>query len=975
MNLLRAGLVLTVLAGYGSFASLVIAADLSTRSPAELEQVQTYKRLVQEMKQQARGPFSRLRWFCNDGSVLPPKAYACVEHGGGRQHGQWSADTNKLRDAGYFVGNVLAAADAESVAKEYSPVGVLQAVLVEKFLIDTDDGWILRKARFYRGAFQGEDERRVAAEIIDHLTDTGSPVAEHYLLILEASKHLPSDNNDQQLQTSIRNSASSINKAYPEFTNLRNKIHGKLDSTDASRVRDFAANNQQTDQYNNMLELADSIDRLFSVDGAADVVNPLAEGGNAEVAQHARTFLESGNEYQRFQLLGQMAASLRNLIELEATDRSARFNTVAKLEQAQFAIGSVLVQQGLDTLSRTQLMELLLGSQNMLYATGLLTDPERLQANDTIQQAITTDSKLADYQSTLSRLSRVPTWSERRVQFFFEEQVKRFADIEPLAVEFVPDRLRGSPLFFYSAVLKVLTADAARLGGVQHQYFGRQITDGLRPLNPGIARGVIHTPESLEALELPPEDVILVVPETLADLPPVSGLLTAFEGNQLSHVQLLARNLGVPNVVVSRELLASLNEQQGKYVELLASKGGVVSIALAEPEPANPAASVDQTDVDVLIKVDENKLDLSQTLALTTRELSTDSSGVTVGPKAAKVAELGKLFPQQTSPGLAIPFGTFRKMLNDNQHASGQTMFSWIKNSYQQLASLSGTEQANFRESFLSELRNWFLTVELDAGFIADLTNKMASEFGPDGTYGVFVRSDTNVEDLPGFTGAGLNLTVPHVVGVDKIIAAVRRVWASPFTERAFGWRQARMDKPEHVYTAILLHKSVAAEKSGVFVTTDVFDGKDNKISVVLNEGVAGGVDGLSAESLRIDRSTAAVERMASATAPYKRVLLDQGGSASVPTSGSATLLTADNVRALLDFSSNVGSWFSDEPNAIADVEFAFYQNKFVPLQIRPLVDPPSGKLEVRLQQMDEALLKNAATVVDLSRPPLTQTN
>ena len=148
-----------------------------------------------------------------------------------------------------------------------------------------------------------------------------------------------------------------------------------------------------------------------------------------------------------------------------------RFSTVAKLEQAQFAIGSVLIQQGLDTLSRAQLMQLLLGSQDMLYAVGLLTDPEQQQANDTVRNALTSKNKqLADYQDTLSKLSRVPVWSERRVQFFFEEQVKRFADIEHLAVEFVPDRLRGSPLFFYSAVLKVLTADAARLGGVQHQY-------------------------------------------------------------------------------------------------------------------------------------------------------------------------------------------------------------------------------------------------------------------------------------------------------------------------------------------------------------------------------------------------------------------------------------------------------------------------------------------------------------------------
>ena len=91
---------------------------------------------------------------------------------------------------------------------------------------------------------------------------------------------------------------------------------------------------------------------------------------------------------------------------------------MAKLEQVQFAIGSVLIQRGLDTFSRAQLMNLLLGSQDMLYAAGLLTDPERLQAKDTIKRSISSDNKLADYQRTLSQLSRVPVWSERRVQFF-----------------------------------------------------------------------------------------------------------------------------------------------------------------------------------------------------------------------------------------------------------------------------------------------------------------------------------------------------------------------------------------------------------------------------------------------------------------------------------------------------------------------------------------------------------------------------
>ena len=52
---------------------------------------------------------------------------------------------------------------------------------------------------------------------------------------------------------------------------------------------------------------------------------------------------------------------------------------------------------------------------------------------------------------------------------------------------------------------------------------------------------------------------------------------------------------------------------------------------------------------------------------------------------------------------------------------------------------------------------------------------------------GVFVRSDTNVEDLPGFTGAGLNLTVFNVVGFDNIVKAISEVWASPYTPARLG--------------------------------------------------------------------------------------------------------------------------------------------------------------------------------------------
>ena len=66
-----------------------------------------FKRWVEEMKTTARGPFQRIRWFCNDGETLPPEPYACVPHGGGIQHDEWNEKTLTIRAAGYPIANVL----------------------------------------------------------------------------------------------------------------------------------------------------------------------------------------------------------------------------------------------------------------------------------------------------------------------------------------------------------------------------------------------------------------------------------------------------------------------------------------------------------------------------------------------------------------------------------------------------------------------------------------------------------------------------------------------------------------------------------------------------------------------------------------------------------------------------------------------------------------------------------------------------
>jgi phosphoenolpyruvate synthase/pyruvate phosphate dikinase len=46
---------------------------------------------------------------------------------------------------------------------------------------------------------------------------------------------------------------------------------------------------------------------------------------------------------------------------------------------------------------------------------------------------------------------------------------------------------------------------------------------------------------------------------------------------------------------------------------------------------------------------------------------------------------------------------------------------------------------------------------------------------------------------------------VPNVVGFERAMRALSDVWASPYSARAYGWRQARTAESQHVYTAVLL--------------------------------------------------------------------------------------------------------------------------------------------------------------------------
>ena len=962
-----------------SFTPLLIGLllTLPVSSFADETSVNTaeYQTWVKEMKAAERGPFSRIRWFCNDGAVLPPQSYACKDHGGGYQHGEWNKKTLEMRKQGYLVANLLAGMDAGQFIEEPDFGNAFAQILIERFLVGVDDGWILRRALFYRGAIQEEDERAAARNLLEEMASRPEWIGPGFPALRVGVRMLPHGANSASIQK-VRQLSASLSDKDAGFKPLRAKIHGSPGAEDAQSVRKYAQSIRDESKRQPYLELADEIDSIYRAAPLDEELDNMAKRYTAApwlqemLRKTAGSLRADSSASKQFFTTGQLLADLRTalpriksaFVRLEILDLSLR------AESENFRAASEL-RPALKMATRRQLAAHLESAGLAAYGTGVINARLLGEMNKTLNSLAVDSVRLDHYLRDLSYLGRAPGWGTQTLRMHFFESMMKLTEIEPLAILFIQDQLRGSPLLFYSKILDGLSRDANRMAGVKHRLYDKDIGVGFTALNPGLAQGILHIEPDFSNLENFNADGIYVLPETVSDLPPVAGILTAGEGNPLSHVQLLARNLGIPNVTVSLSLVSELSKYDGERVVLAVSKSGLVEISpwterwVEIFEAANASGGV-------TIAPDLDKLDLTVRDLVSLDDLRAVDSGRIVGPKAAKLGELRAHYPGRVSRGVAIPFGIFRQEAFDQPYpGSDGTVFDWMVENYRELASIPADSPAHAQkaEAFRAELYDIIINTRLSPKFKGRLRAALKDTFGSDNPPGVFVRSDTNVEDLAGFTGAGLNLTLPNVIGYENLLQGIMEVWASPFTARAFAWRQSHMTQPEHVYTSILLLESVASDKSGVLVTEDIDTGNRKVVSVAVNEGLGGAVDGQAAESLRIALDDSSVRVLATATAPWRRVPDPKGGLQFLPSSGSDTVLLPGDIEQVVDFVSHLPDKFppivDDEGNPTpADVEFGFLNGELRLFQLRPFLDSKMAGGIGYLHQM-EARLKDTSSI------------
>jgi phosphoenolpyruvate synthase/pyruvate phosphate dikinase len=620
-----------------------------------------------------------------------------------------------------------------------------------------------------------------------------------------------------------------------------------------------------------------------------------------------------------------------------------------------------------------QNLQLLAAFTDATYGVGLLNARERDAAGAALRDllAAPTQSRAA-FKDKLQEAERVVEWSQANAMLAFAEVRPAWELVLPQVAGIRDDILRGSPLLLYAPVAARLDDFAQGGRRVTHDLFGSAVDSGVRALNPGLAMGRLRVAPAHGEFS---RDEIVALPETPSDLDPAAGILTQGEGNMLSHVQLLARALGIPNVVVDPAAYALLKAHDGRQVFLIATPGGRVII--------NDAAAMNATERGVYeeytrnltraadgslggggprLHIERSKIDLSRTMPIDLDAVRRKDSGVFCGPKAAYLGELKHAFPERVARGLVVPFGAYYQHY---QHATvavpeglrgrdlatpGEPLPGFVERTYKQFfdsvvpAGTSERELTAWITPRLEIIRHSIRQAPLSAELKEAIRAGLAAEgllSGAGQTVGCFVRSDTNVEDLDNFNGAGLNLTVFNRKSLDDVYDGLKEVWASPFTFRSFSWRQTLIDDPLWVLSSVVILEAVPSEKSGVLVTADPNSGAAGRMLVATSEGVGGAVDGTSAETLLW--SPQGTELITLFKSPWRNQLQPGGGAAIVPASGSDTVLSPDEVQQIVGAGQQITEQFAPVQDASGkarpwDIEFGFAGGKLWLFQCRPFL-------------------------------------
>jgi hypothetical protein len=904
---------------------------------------------------------------------------------------------------------------AESLAKEGMYVGnifsrdlylwdafpdhhdLVRGYVLEKYFVETHPDHKLAQLRAYGGLSGAEYEAEAAPRFFErYLALPSFNDARHFLLAYELQKRFFVRDDQGQIQQA-RAMATRIQSRDPAFKPLRDATHNQISASLVPKLtayRDKLPAGQTRDQVD---ELIVEITKLTTLDAGAltdQIAGITAASLRTRLAALAPPAdaepLEAIGSFGELMALARQAVAAGDVSPADARRLIDLNITVATLIQGR---GTALLD-GEEPLSVGQHLRLLVALTDASYGTGLLTAREREAALANLRGLLDTPShERAEFVRRLKQADRIVEWAQNGALLAFAEVRAPWVFLLPETALISDDILRGSPLLLFGRVARLLDDHAAGKSPIRHQLFGTDVRAGVRALNPGVALATLRVDPAPGTYS---RDEVVALPETPTELQPAAGILTRGEGNVVSHVQLLARALGIPNAVVDSGAYRTIAARDGKDVFFVVTRGGRVYLKEAAAMSAQDqaihaeynrntqrASDGSLTDGGGKLHIDRARLDVESKALQDLASVRRSDSGIRCGPKAAYLGELKHLFPDRVARGVVVPFGVYydhyrRATVAVPGHLAGRGLAqpgtplpAFVEQTYAEF--FGKMIPAGARDKDLSawirprleimqySIRQAPLSPELKEAVRAHLDRQHLLQ-GPDKsqTVGCFVRSDTNVEDLDNFNGAGLNLTLFNLHTLDDIYEGIKEVWASPFSYRSFSWRQTLIDDPLWVLPSIVILESIPSEKSGVLVTADINQGDADKMLVATSEGVGGAVDGTPAETLLW--SPDGVELLTMFKSPWRRLLRPEGGSTLVASTGNEYVLAPDELEALVAAGQRIRSELAPAVDSAGqprpwDIEFGFSGGKLWLFQVRPFIgnddlrnvpalavlDPPAG--------------------------------
>lgn len=476
-------------------------------------------------------------------------------------------------------------------------------------------------------------------------------------------------------------------------------------------------------------------------------------------------------------------------------------------------------------------------------------------------------------------------------------------------VAFKPNSLRQEEASSTLAgVARVLQRDIAK----EQAYQALNVAKGI---------GRIHIIEKLDDHVEIGSNEILVLDEVPIQLPPVAGIITSQPSTPLSHINLLAKGWGIPNAYIknAKELL---KQYDGWWVSFETLRENY-TIKRADMDQLREYQRRQAQRLDLMRPryslAETRLLDLSQQRA---------RASIAFGGKSANLGEVmfARLPGIVVPNGFTIPFHYYDEFIKDN--ALDDVIFGLLNDQ-------KFVHDPAYRRGKLVELRQQIET----AGFNAELRQKVLAKVAREyAGKGLFVRSSSNSEDLPNFSGAGLYTTVPNVLGDRELIDAIRKVWASLWNFEAYEARERQGVDHSKIFMAVLLQEGINSESSGVMISTDPFD-PENRAAIYISAKRGLGIKVVEgqriAEQILFRPRTNAVQVLTRSAEDSLLTFDEKGGVKEVPITGDRVVLTDDVIRRLVRAALAIKRVFG---NREQDIEWAYMKGQIYIVQSRPYV-------------------------------------